>query len=580
LKKYFVTCDIDAVWPESGEVISIGNYTPKVSRRKNVLHKCPYHWDNFSKLTNDRIYLNEIYTEYLEKFTQKLNVLHRLSYSTRYWEVLIGAWLKLFIHVFFDRLQCVIEAASNYPDAELIRLKKFSSINYPKDSEEFFRATSDEVWNEQITADIFETFTQIQVAEIDINGALDLYKPHNSVNSANLPKITYRFINFFMQKMGSKTRTVFYTQLPLNRMRIFKLIFRWKSLPILIKFWETPISDGIPSREKLDFSEQTDDYFKAALNTFIIDYIPKSFIEDFMYNHNESQNLRNKYSPKVILSSTQHQQNDQFKFWVAICLEHGSKLIILQHGGNYGIGEADAFFEYELRICDKFLTWGWSDPNNEKIALGYSFQLAKNIEDFKTNRDLRKNCILIQCSLPKRSYFLGAWPIGPQSYDYHLQQFAFSKDLNRRVKHNLSIRLPPTDPGWELPQRWKEFDPEIQVIPSQEEFSQVLSSAKIVVCSYNGTTFLQTMKLDIPTIVFFNLDHWRISQYAYPYLMRLKAVGVFFETAADAANQVNQIWDDALVWWHSSNVQDAVIEFLQVFANSDQKTLAEIKKIF
>jgi putative transferase (TIGR04331 family) len=577
LKKYFVTCDIDEVWPENGEVISIGNYTPKISRAKSISYKCPYHWDNFSKLTSDRLYLNEIYTEYLERFTQKLNDLHRLSYNNRYWEVLVGAWLKLFIHVFFDRFQCVIEAASNYPDAELIRLKKFSSVNYPKDSEEFFRATSDEVWNERITADIFETFTQIRVMETEINSAQDLYKPFNSTNS---PKIIYRVINFFMQKMGSKTRTVFYTQLPLSRKTIFRLTFRWKSLPIMIKFWEIPLNDGILSREKLDFTEQTNDYFKAALNSFIVDYIPKSFIEDFMYNHNESQNLRDKYSPKVILSSTQHQQNDQFKFWVAICLEHGSKLIILQHGGNYGIGEADAFFEYELRICDKFLTWGWSDPNNEKIAPGYSFQLAKNIDDFKTNRDLRKNCIFILCSLPKRSYFLGAWPIGPQSHDYHLQQFVFVKNLNSRVKQSLSIRLPPTEPGWELSQRWKEFDSDIRIGPSSEGFLEVLSGAKIAVCSYNGTSFLQTMKLDIPTIIFLDPEHWRISQFAYPHMMRLKEAGLFFESAEDAANQVNQIWDDAVVWWHSTKVQDAVLEFLEVFANSDQKALTNVRRIF
>jgi putative transferase (TIGR04331 family) len=100
------------------------------------------------------------------------------------------------------------------------------------------------------------------------------------------------------------------------------------------------------------------------------------------------------------------------------------------------------------------------------------------------------------------------------------------------------------------------------------------------VCSYNGTSFLQTMKLDIPTIIFLDPEHWRISQYAYPYVMRLKEAGLFFESAEDAANQVNQIWDDAVVWWHSTKVQDAVLEFLEVFANSDQKTLTNIRRIF
>ena len=58
--------------------------------------------------------------------------------------------------------------------------------------------------------------------------------------------------------------------------------------------------------------------------------------------------------------------------WTANQIEKKGKLLCGQHGGTYGI----SFFSYaenHEKICDKFLTWGWS----EKIKKFYLPLLLK-----------------------------------------------------------------------------------------------------------------------------------------------------------------------------------------------------------
>ena len=48
--------------------------------------------------------------------------------------------------------------------------------------------------------------------------------------------------------------------------------------------------------------------------------------------------------------------------YVAECIEkNDTKLIIGQHGGVYGQYLFSSMEDYELNICDKYLSWGWNN---------------------------------------------------------------------------------------------------------------------------------------------------------------------------------------------------------------------------
>ena len=40
--------------------------------------------------------------------------------------------------------------------------------------------------------------------------------------------------------------------------------------------------------------------------------------------------------------------------------EFGAPLVIAQHGGHYGIGSFSSTEEHELKVSNKYLSWGWN----------------------------------------------------------------------------------------------------------------------------------------------------------------------------------------------------------------------------
>ena len=58
-------------------------------------------------------------------------------------------------------------------------------------------------------------------------------------------------------------------------------------------------------------------------------------------------------------------------------------------------------------------------------------------------------------------------------------------------------------------------------------FKDSISDSRLVVSTYNGTTFLETMALNIPTVIFWNPKHWELRDKAIEDFEDLIKVFVF-----------------------------------------------------
>ena len=65
-------------------------------------------------------------------------------------------------------------------------------------------------------------------------------------------------------------------------------------------------------------------------------------------------------NPRTIFTSSAWAYDDLFKIWTAEKVENGSKLIIGQHGGHMGVSKFSFYEDYQMKISDTFLSWGWS----------------------------------------------------------------------------------------------------------------------------------------------------------------------------------------------------------------------------
>jgi putative transferase (TIGR04331 family) len=94
----------------------------------------------------------------------------------------------------------------------------------------------------------------------------------------------------------------------------------------------------------------------------------------------------------------------------------------------------------------------------------------------------------------------------------------------------------------------------------------LMKEAKLFIATYNATTYLESFRKNIPTVIFWDPAHWRLNSDAEPFYEVLRSAKILFDDPEKAAIHVNNIWDDTYGWWNSSKVREAVQIFSQEFA--------------
>ena len=78
------------------------------------------------------------------------------------------------------------------------------------------------------------------------------------------------------------------------------------------------------------------------------------------------------------------------------------------------------------------------------------------------------------------------------------------------------------------------------------------------------TTFFETMKMGLPTIILLKKDLWNLSNDLIVLYNKLKSNNVIFTNHIDAVKHINTIWDDPLKWWNSEELLKLRNEFFKI----------------
>jgi putative transferase (TIGR04331 family) len=101
----------------------------------------------------------------------------------------------------------------------------------------------------------------------------------------------------------------------------------------------------------------------------------------------------------------------------------------------------------------------------------------------------------------------------------------------------------------------------------REPGAKAASRYRLVVHNYLGTTWLETLAMNIPTVCFYDPAVFRPRESARPYFELLTRVGVLHHSGAAAARFVNDLRGDPASWWQKSEVQEARETFVARYAN-------------
>ena len=95
--------------------------------------------------------------------------------------------------------------------------------------------------------------------------------------------------------------------------------------------------------------------------------------------------------------------------------------------------------------------------------------------------------------------------------------FKFVEKLHPDIYTNLTVRLYQHDYGWEQQERWGQRFPNITLDLGIQMIHKLIARSRLYVSTYNAATYLEAFTMDIPTVIFWNCNHWEIRNSSKPY---------------------------------------------------------------
>ncbi len=538
----------------------------------------PYHWDDRQKLYNDYKYLSNLYEVTLQGLTKQLNQIHSTNHSLRYWRIIIGPWLGYFLQVLFDRWSMLKSAFENYEISSCKVLLNENSSFIAND----FKHSDDlwirDKWNEEI-------YKQLLQENWQNNLELDFVKTNNNRIQKIDDKSRMRSFLAIWRKKFNKYKQLlddsekyFFIKTYLPSYIEDDLLIRLGQRP---KSWKTlqmpKFKINMAMRDwSINNTNESDEFANIAVR-MIPQQIPKTYLEGYNLLLELTSRLNWPKYPEVIFNSNGIQSSfDILKVWTAEQIRRGAKLVVGQHGGNYGIGSFSFSEDHEIAISNCYLSWGWKDKNEPKVQ---PVGQIKRTMPLEVNEKENNRILLVTNANPRYSNNLFSCTLSSQWLDYLDDQFKFVEKLSEDLQDLLTIRLYTHDYGWEQEKRWKGQYPDLYIDNGKTDIYKLMSKTRLYVSTYNALTYLESFAMDIPTVIFWNPKHWEIRDSALPYFNKLKQVNIFHETPESAALHVREVWDDVYGWWKSKALRKVLDEFKSKYCDVSCDLTDNIEKV-
>jgi putative transferase (TIGR04331 family) len=533
-----------------------------------------YHWNNKDKVAKDIEYIKKIYDTILLDLSNSLNDYHKKDYPIRYWEILLSTWLIRFIVALFDRWEIITEIKNKYKGLNS-NFIKYNDLDFiPYDTEDFSKNKlySDD-WNHWIFYNIILFIGDIQTKEISkINFS-------EKINKIYRPAFKNLYFSNFLHSINSFffKEDFFCKNLYLSRILKIKLYLNFFQLPVSYNSPHIEITKPIINeRLKLNLHYKDDEHFLKFFYEFIKLNIPTIFIEGYQRLENIYSKLNWPKNPKVIMTSVSHATDEIFKIYTAKNILKKSKFYIFQHGGSFGSAKFMLGEYIDIKISDKFFSWGWSN-NSSKVIPSFISTVYKK----KIKKDIFPKGVLI--SLTELHQYPGRIDSGPRIYldPFKKNILNFIKALDADIIGNSCIKY-KTLLGYDhIKNFFLKNSPQISIMEDSKPIYKVSKKFKITVETLNSTGLLESLALNIPVIFIHPPSELTLRNESLHYYEMLKDVKIIHDNPYNAARFINNIYDDIDKWWLSKDLQmirkSFCKEYAQLNKNSFKEFIKEIK---
>jgi len=532
-------------------------------------------WPNLEIRKKEYTLMKKSYQSLLTEIHLILNRHHKVNYSERFWEILLGHWIEVFLNVILDRYRNLKRCNLEYR----ITGATFSydkDINLaPKDFGTWLNLLGD------------YTYDNLLLLEIITNAKVFRF-PIEKINTTKIPSDTnFKIKKFKFQNLLAKIykkvmeytvrdKDFFMLNTYLRAISEIKLQLLLKQFP---KKWtetnfELSEEPNLNLRKSLSlqlgFNPQEEELKLAT--KLVFKFLPICYLEGFDELNRVMAKLPWPKKPVTIFTSNSFYTDELFKLYTALNSEKGAVYIVGQHGNCYG---TNYFFDspIEEKTPDRFISWGWSREN--KQIPGFIFS---NISK-RYKHDPKGGLLLVESLFDRPR-------INPRDYisvnyrNYFSAQLQFISHLQQEIKDATLVRLHSghNESGRNDLERWKDFDTNIKTDLGKTSFNLLVANSRLVVFSYESTGLLELLSQNIPTIVFWTGGLDLINEQAKPYYRLLSECGILHFSSKSASAKVNVIWEDVNSWWYSGHVQTNRSKFCDQYAKTSKKGIRDLSK--
>jgi putative transferase (TIGR04331 family) len=182
--------------------------------------------------------------------------------------------------------------------------------------------------------------------------------------------------------------------------------------------------------------------------------------------------------------------------------------------------------------------------------------------------------VLLVCTeMPKVPYRLWYQPM-PGTMEMVIRE---TVDFVSRLDNpaGLLVRLSPNRYGWGMQDAIEHLAPNTRFDDFSAGSLTRFAESRLVVHSYLGTSWLETLALDIPTVCFYSQTVQAFRSEVVPFIIGLESVGILHRSGSSAAGFVRSLGRGADSWWSCEEVKTARQAFVANYANFSSNWVAE-----
>lgn len=571
-----VTAAYEETWDGENDILLLGRWChPGVALDKVEGRSFRILDDPFSDPASRKIFYaeaNTVYESCLPILAEALNQYHSASHDDLYWRRIIGPWLKLYVNRVVHMWAC-ISAALESGWAGDMRMLRYEVDDFVSDDlEEFENLITTQGWNHIVAFEIIKSRS--------LCGKINYLDRSVERSPKGRSKVRWSAVAFFSKVMRVSLRCFgvdqkYFIYSPYIHFRyLLPMMWSLRAFPYQSGASNaSKVVQGAPvSRGKFNISpgggnsDVADFLIRNAVN-----HMPKAYLEAYA-------NLRKaaieKYNwpanPTTVVTAVSQFSDDLFKIYSADVSEKGARLKIISHGG-FGRYSYSDFQDLEFNFCDDYFTWGWSDYSS-KCWRGFIPRPR-----LKRRRQMQTRFVLMTLySVDQFRKFISVGLSYEDYIDRYLrEQRRFINDLDVKVRESLTLKLAHHDPATVV-----EFLGEslfgVEVLSKGEKIAPYLSACDLSVVTYDATVIVESLVSNIPTVGFWRVEDWPVSENAKLIMESLRRCNILHETPESAALHINRIWGDIESWWKTDDVQRARKDFCSEYGRLSPQPVKEL----